>query len=211
MLPVPKLFVLLLASLLGLAAGGSVLAHTGHTVPWTGEIRVYNPTGWQRNVREAADAWNRTGVTPKFVFVHNARNAQVTVTASTEAVAARCTETYTCVAYARRRGRHGAVWLPTQAGEEVLSPTTVRLIVHELGHVLGLRHETHHCARMNTDTGDRLCGVLRVPPGAYACGPLRRDLMAAERLYGARTDRSYRPWCSAHPTDLPMRRQRPTV
>ena len=91
MLPVPKLFVLLLSSLLALAAGGSVLAHTGHTVPWTGEIRVYNPTGWQRNVREAADAWNRTGVTPKFVFVHDARNAQVTVTASTEAVAARCT------------------------------------------------------------------------------------------------------------------------
>jgi hypothetical protein len=203
MLPFPKLSILLLSSVLAFAAGGSVLAHTAHPAPWAGEIRVYNPTGWQRNVREAADAWNRTGVTPRFVFVHDARHAQVTVTASTEAVAARCTETYTCVAYARRHGRRGAIWLPTQVGAEVLSPTIVRLIVHELGHILGLRHEMHHCARMNTDTGARLCGVLRVPRGTYACGPLRRDTLAAERIYGARTDRSYRPWCSAHPTHRP--------
>ena len=166
MLPFPKLSLLLLSSLLAFAAGGPS-RHTGQPAPWVGEIRVYNPTGWQRNVRAAADAWNRTGVTPKFVFVHDARHAQVTVTASTEAVAARCTETYTCDAFARRHGRRGAIWLPTQVGEEVLSPSLVRLIVHELGHVLGLRHEMHHCARMNTDTGARLCGVLRVPPGTY--------------------------------------------
>ncbi len=211
MLPFPKLSLVLLASLLVLAAANPVLAHSGRPAPWAGEIRVYNPTGWQRSVRHAADAWNRTGVTPKFVFVHEARHAHVIVTASTEAVAARCRETYTCDAVAQRRGQRGAIWLPTQVGEEVLSPTIVRLIVHELGHVLGLRHEMHHCARMNTDTGARLCGVLRVPPGTYACGPLRRDILAAERLYGARTDPSYRPWCSAHPTFLPTQRQRATV
>jgi hypothetical protein len=189
MLPAHKLVALLVTGLLAFTAGGSVLAHAGHTAPWLGEIRIYNPTGWQRSVREAADAWNRTGVTPKFVFVHDARHAQVTVTASTEAVAARCDETYRCVAYANRRGRRGAIWLPTQEGREELSPTMVRLIVHELGHVLGLPHEAHQCARMNTDTGARLCGN-------YACGPLRHDTLAAERLYGARTARSYRPSCS---------------
>jgi hypothetical protein len=209
--PLRKPSVILLSSLLAFALGGPVLAHTGQPAPWAGQIRVYNPTGWQRNVRAAADAWNRTGVTPKFVFVHDARHAQVTVTASTEAVAARCDETYTCDAFAQRRGRRGAIWLPTQAGAEVLSPPLVRLIVHELGHVLGLRHEMHACARMNTDTGARLCGVLRVPPDTYECGPLRHDILAAERLYGARTDPSYRPWCSAHPTDFPMQRQRATV
>lgn len=211
MLPVPKHSLILLSSLLVFASGGSVLAHTGQPAPWAGEIRVYNPTGWQRNVRDAADAWNRTGVTPRFVLVQDALQAQVTVTASTEAVAARCDETYTCHAVAQRRGRRGAIWLPTQAGEEKLSPPLVRLIVHELGHVLGLRHEMHDCARMNTDTGARLCGGLRVPPGTYACGPLRHDILAAERLYGARTDPSYRPWCSAHPADFPMQRRRATV
>jgi hypothetical protein len=201
--PFPKPSLLLLSSLLAIALGGPVLANTGRPVPWAGEIRVYNPTGWQRNVRDAADAWNRTGVTPKLVFVHDARHAHVTVTASTEAVAARCDETYTCDAFAQRRGQRGAIWLPTQVGEEVLSPPLVRLIVHELGHVLGLHHEMHDCARMNTDTGARLCGVMRVPPHTYACGPLRHDILAAERLYGDRTDPSYRPWCSAHPTDQP--------
>ena len=194
MLPFPRLSLVLLSSLLACAAGG------GQSAPWVGEIRVHNPTGWQRNVRAAADAWNRTGVTPKFVFVHDARHAQVTVTASTEAVAARCRETYTCDAFARRNGRRGAIWLPTQVGAEALSPSLVRLIVHELGHVLGLRHEMHHCARMNTDTGGRLCGAPRVPSGTYPCGPLRRDILAAEQLYGNRTDPSYRPWCSAPST-----------
>jgi hypothetical protein len=209
--PFPKLFLLLFSSLLAFAVAGPVLAHSGQRAHWVDEIRVYNPTGWQRNFRDAADAWNRTGVTPKFVFVHHARHAQVTVTASTEAVAARCDETYTCDAFAQRRGQHGAIWLPTQVGEEMLSPALVRLIVHELGHVLGLRHEMHDCARMNTDTGARLCGALRVPPDTYACGPLQHDILAAERLYGTRTDPSYRPWCSAHPTDFPTQRQRATV
>jgi hypothetical protein len=194
--PFAKLRLLLFSSVLAFAVGGPVLAHTGQRAPWVDEIRVYNPTGWQRNFRAAADAWNRTGVTPKFVFVHQARRAQVTVTASTEAVAARCDETYTCDAFAQRRGQHGAIWLPTQVGKEMLSPALVRLIVHELGHVLGLRHELHDCARMNTDTGGRLCVALRVPPDTYECGPLHHDTLAAERLYGARIDPSYRPWCS---------------
>jgi hypothetical protein len=209
--PFPKLSLLLLSSLLAVAFGGPVLAHTGRPAPWAGEIRVYNPTGWQRNVRDAADAWNRTGVTPKLVFVHDARHAQVTVTASTEAVAARCDETYTCHAYAQRRDQRGAIWLRTQVGQEKLSPPLVRLIVHEFGHVLGLGHEMHDCARMNTDTGTLLCGVLRVPPDTYACGPLQHDIRAAVRLYGERSDPSYRPWCSAHPTDSPLQRQRATV
>jgi hypothetical protein len=203
MLPFRKLSLILLSSLLAVAVGAPVLAHTGRPAPWGNEIRVYNPTGWQRSVRDAADAWNRSGVTPKFVFVDDARDAQVTVTASTKAVAARCDETYTCEAFARRRGQRGAIWLPTQMGEEVLSPPLVRLIVHELGHVLGLRHEMHDCARMNTDTGARLCGVLRVPPDTYACGPLQHDILAAEQLYGERTDPTYRPWCSADSTDFP--------
>jgi hypothetical protein len=197
-----KLSLIALSSLLVLAINGPVFAHSAQPAPWGAEIRVYNPTGWQRSVRDAVDAWNRTGVTPKFVFVDDARRAQVTVTASTEAVAARCDETYTCDALALRRGRRGAIWLPTQVGEEMLSPPFVRLIVHELGHVLGLRHEIHDCARMNTDTGARLCGVLRVPPDTYACGPLRHDIRVAERLYGDRTDPSYRPWCSEDP-DFP--------
>jgi hypothetical protein len=198
--PFPRLRLLLLSCLLAFAVGGPVLAHTGQRAQWVGEIRVFNPTGWQRNFRAAADAWNRTGVTPKFVFVHHARRGQVTVTASTKAVAARCDETYPCDAVAQRRGRHGAIWLPTQVGEERRSPALVRLIVHELGHVLGLRHEVHDCARMNTDTGARLCGALRVPPDTYECGPLQHDLLAAERLYGARPDPSYRAWCSEHRT-----------
>jgi hypothetical protein len=183
--------------------GVPVLANTGQPTRWVGEIRVYNPTGWQRSMRDAANAWNRTGVTPKFVFVHDARHAQVTVTASTEAVAARCDETYTCAAYAQRRGQTGAIWLPTQVGVEVPSPWLVRLMVHELGHVLGLTHEKHHCARMNTDTGARLCVALRPPPDSYECGPLRHDIQAAERLYGDHADPAYRSWCSAHPTDAP--------
>ena len=36
--------------------------------PRDGQVRIYNPTGWQNTMRAAADAWNRTGVTPTIVF-----------------------------------------------------------------------------------------------------------------------------------------------
>src|SRR5262245_34664211 len=46
-------------------------------------MRVYNPTGWQITTRIAADAWNRTGITPRIVFVSSRAEADILIDAST--------------------------------------------------------------------------------------------------------------------------------
>ena len=180
MLPFPRLSLVLLSSLLACAAGG------GQSAPWASEIRVYNPTGWQRNVRAAADVWNRTGVAPKFVFVHDARHAQVTVTASTEAVAARCRETYTCdasldeTASVERLAPHpsGArCSRPRSSGSSFTSSVTCSASATKC----------ITCADEHRHRGPSLRRPA-LPSGTYPCGPLRRDILAAERLYGNRTD-----------------------
>ena len=58
--------------------------------------------------------------------------------------------------------------------------------MHELGHVLGLRHREGSCSVMNAQAYDDACtftgaGAER---GPLPCGPATGDVAAAARLYG---------------------------
>ena len=156
--------------------------------PADGQVRIYNPTGWQNTMRAAADAWNRTGVTPTIVFTgHSA--ADVVVEASSRKLDQRCDEDYRCHGYAERDGRWGRITLRNADRDTDRHPSAarVRLAAHELGHILGLAHNTHDCALMNTDTGDQRCSS-RID-FATIRGPMHTDIAAAQRLY----DRELRP------------------
>jgi hypothetical protein len=153
--------------------------------PWPagGQVRVYDPTGWQHTMRDAVDAWNRTGVTPTIVFTSRHSGADVVVEASSRLLEQRCDEDYRCDGFAER---HGARWRITlrDADRDLdrhASAASVRLAAHELGHILGLPHETHACALMNTDTGTQRCS--RRIDFANSRGPMRTDISAARRLY----------------------------
>jgi hypothetical protein len=157
--------------------------------PTDREVRIYNPTGWQNTMREAADAWNRTGVTPTIVFTSRHAVADVVVEASTRKLDERCDEDYRCEGYAERDRSPGRITLPDADREADRHPSArkVRLAAHELGHILGLPHETHDCALMNTDTGWQRCSPLM--DFANIRGPMDTDITAAHRLY----DRELRP------------------
>ena len=58
--------------------------------------------------------------------------------------------------------------------------------MHELGHVLGLRHREGSCSVMNAQAYDDACRFTGIGPdeGPLPCGPATGDVAAAARLYG---------------------------
>jgi hypothetical protein len=166
--------------------------------PWPagGQVRVYNPTGWQNTMRAAADAWNRTGVTPTIVFTSRDSGAYVVVEASSRELEQRCDEDYRCAGFAERDGHWGRITL-RDADRDVdrrASAASVRLAAHELGHILGLPHEFHDCALMNTDTGRQRCSPRMDFDNIR--GPMRTDITAAQRLYHREPSPCYQSECA---------------
>jgi hypothetical protein len=164
--------------------------------PAGGQVRVYNPTGWQKTMRAAADAWNRTGVTPTIVFTSRDSCADVVVEASSLKLEERCDEDYRCDGYAERDGHGGRITLrdADRDADRRASAASVRLAAHELGHILGLAHEFHDCALMNTDTGARRCSP-RMDLDELR-GPMPTDITAAERLYHRELSPRYQSACA---------------
>src|SRR4051794_392407 len=161
--------------------------------PWpaNGQVRVYNPTGWQNTMRAAADAWNRTGVTPTIVFTSRQSRADVVVEASSRKLEQRCDEDYRCLGFTERHGHWGRITLrdADRNFDRHAAAVSVRLAAHELGHILGLPHETHDCALMNTDTGAQRCS--REIDFYNLRGPMLTDIAAAQRLYQRELRPSY--------------------
>ena len=165
--------------------------------PWParGQLRVYNPTGWQNTMRAAADAWNRTGVTPMIVFSSRDSGAYVVVEASSRMLELRCDEDYRCDGFAERHERWARITLrdADRDSDRHASAASVRLAAHELGHILGLPHEIHDCALMNTDTGAQRCSPRMDFDNIR--GPMWTDITAAQRLYQPELGPRYQSEC----------------
>ena len=70
----------------------------------------------------------------------------------------------------------------------------MRLAAHELGHILGLPHEIHDCALMNTDTGAQRCSSRMDFDNIR--GPMPTDITAAQRLYHRELRPRYQSKCA---------------
>jgi hypothetical protein len=182
---------LALAATLALSLGVLVKGADGYVISgraWPGGVvRYYNAATDQRwAVQQAVNAWNSSGARVRFVAVPAAQ-AQLRIEhfrKATCTINAGATVGYTL---------SGRVWVfrRDEASPYCNSYVAVQAITHELGHVLGLGHETRGCSLMNPSgslRGPSLCP--KAEPWQWRCQLLTADDVAgAVALYGGKPRR----------------------
>lgn len=155
----------------------------GRTWPG-GTIRYYNLAADQAwPVARAVYVWNHSGSRVRFVPSSQA-DAQLIIGHFTHR---------RCVGHALGTlgyGPHASVWLPRvdESSSVCNSYASAQAVAHELGHVLGLKHETRGCALMNPTgswRGSKLCTSPN--PWEWRCEILEDDdVRGAVALYGGK-------------------------
>jgi hypothetical protein len=161
---------------------GSAPAYHFDGVPWPGGVVPYTSEApdqaWA--IAQAVDAWNASGAHVRFVAVPR---SQAKLVIREEADKVYCSEGHATVGYGR-----GAevVIFPAHGLTHACNPYwAARVMTHELGHVLGLRHEDGVCATMNaygTMQGGSRCTLER---WAWRCRLLELDdVTGVAKIYG---------------------------
>lgn len=150
----------------------------------TRTVTYYTETpAYSWSVDTAAYAWNTSGA--RIQFVKSTRSAAKVV------IGARWYKQPAGEAHVQRIGTTfiGAT-IGIQPGHDRYE--TALIMAHELGHVLGLDHESQQCATMNpTVGGDHTTLCPAPPPGLWTCRLLQPDdVRGAVALYGG----TVRPW-----------------
>ena len=150
-------------------------------------ITYYTETpAYSWSVDTAAYAWNTSGARVQFVKTSRAR-AKVLIGI----------RWYKQAAGDARVQRIGSVFVSAKVGIQTGHDRyeMALIMAHELGHVLGLDHETSTCATMNPSVGNDHTTACPAPPdGQWTCRLLQADdVRGAVRLYGG----TVRPWRGA--------------
>jgi hypothetical protein len=131
----------------------------------------------------AIHAWNTSGAAVRFTIASRGVEPDIVVRIGP---AAECgPRAVACAPIGYAREKPGVVWVVHRLDRQ----DEAHVLVHELGHVIGLTHRPG-CNAMNPD-GD---GCPLPPPGEWRCRLLERvDLARAVRLYGGEAARVRTP------------------
>jgi Dual-action HEIGH metallo-peptidase len=186
---VPLLALVLLAATALPAAGGEDDPH-----PWPGgQLTYFDDSGSSEAISAAARRWNRSGARVQLTHARTRETANVVFVADRKRLREGCGSRCLGLSSSIGRPRDGRVTVlldPQIAGR----PTALNVWVamHELGHVLGLRHREGTCSLMNAQAYDDACTFTGSSgEGPLPCGPASGDVAAAARLYGR--DEAARP------------------
>ena len=143
----------------------------GSTITYYNEVPAYT---WA--VDTAAYAWNTSGAHVRFLK-SSRHDAKVLLGV----------QWFKPLGDARPAIRNGRIYNAKVGIQNGLDRYTMAIVIaHELGHVLGLGHETHVCATMNPTLDIDHPEQCPAPPaGMWVCRLLRADdVRGAVRLYG---------------------------
>lgn len=161
-------------------------------LPWPNPtITYYSGATYPFAVREAVRSWNRSGVRIRFRRASR-RRAQILIGVLDVRELRRACGGVAHLGYSP--ARRAEVRIFRGCVDDV---STAKVVAHELGHVLGLLHETRRCALMNT-TGIGTVGnrCERPPTGSWGCRTFERvDLRPVVRRYGGRGRLAKRRFC----------------
>jgi hypothetical protein len=181
---VPLLVLLVLAVSAWPAAGGD------EPRPWPhGRLTYFDASGSSEAVAAAARRWNHSGARVQLTHARTRASANVVFVADRERLREDCGPRCLGLSSSIGRPRDGRVSIvldPQITGR----PTALNVWVamHELGHVLGLRHREGTCSLMNAQAYDDACTFTGSSgEGPLPCGPASGDVAAAARLYGRDT------------------------
>lgn len=219
--------VVVLLTLASALAAGVAPAHAYviEGQPWPGHVITYHNDlrADAAAVAAAVHDWNTSGASVRFVAAPASR-AEVTISqmpapsspgsSSTGSTVGADVLGYATVGMVPREaavaspsgasGPHGAhVWLLRIGSHDAYGlPVSLslmkRVAAHELGHVLGLGHETHACAVMEPALNEG-CGIRHAWMGLCPDPLQSDDVRGAVALYGGREPRGGRRLCSISP------------
>jgi hypothetical protein len=180
----PLVALLLLGVTAWPAAGGN------DPRPWPGgRLTYFDASGSSEAISAAARRWNRSGARVQLMLARTRASADVVFVADRERLREGCGPRCLGLSSSIGRPRSGRVTVlldPQITGR----PTALNVWVamHELGHVLGLRHREGTCSLMNAQAYDDACAFAGSSgEGPLPCGPASGDVAAAARLYGRDT------------------------
>jgi hypothetical protein len=155
--------------------------------PWPdGQLTYFDASGSPQVVDAAARRWNQSGARVRLTRARTRVSADVVFISDRHALRARCGPR--CLGLSSSIGRPRSGRVRVLLDPQITGPPTalnVWVAMHELGHVLGLRHREGTCSLMNAQAYDDACAFDGSSgQGPLPCGPASGDVAAAARLYG---------------------------